>query len=395
MKAKLLFLFFLFTAVTQAQDVKKSLKLAMEDMSAKTYRVLDANDDPCALVKVHFQKLPSLSFEGDIVETPQKKTSEYWVYLTHGAEYLTIKSNDFSPIQVDFPFPLEKECTYILTIELPSAMTMEEAKEMVKGDAEMKFQTVKVSRNVGRLSQCILIVQMPEGNSLVDKRIREFIIDELEHRLDDLNGGNTESFFNGDNNDDEEILGFYAAEIAKNHVQYAKNMYNENKSFYDTERYCYVYYDSISIADEFDEYITLQEDIVLDCGGHEVYPEQSYHSFRKSDGRLLGIDMVLNNKLEDFYSAVINKVMSTLDEDTLDEIVLMSGADDGYSTQEIIQCLQSLINDNGLEMYVNKDGVSVVFTYSGAAGDDISHIVIFTKDEIQKYIKSTLRQSYE
>lgn len=74
MKTKLLLLFlFLFATAMQAQEVKKTLRLAMEDLSAKTYKVLDANDDPCALVKVRFQKLPSLSFEGDIVETPQKK----------------------------------------------------------------------------------------------------------------------------------------------------------------------------------------------------------------------------------------------------------------------------------------------------------------------------------
>lgn len=388
MKSKLLFLFlFLFTTAIQAQEVKKSLKLAMEDLSAKTYQVLDANDDPCALVKVRFQKLPSLSFEGDIVETPQRKTNEYWVYLTQGSEHLTIKSNDFSPIQVDFPIPLEQECTYILTIELPSSMSMDEAKKMVKGDIKMHFSTVKVSRSVGKISKYEIVAQLPDGNSLVDNRIRECIIERYEKSLD-----NNKEYYNGDPNDFEALLGFYAEQSAKKYVPYAQEMYNENKEFYDNERgVCYWMYDSISVVDESEDFITIQSDNVVDCGGYEVYPETSYYSFRKSDGRMLGIEMIQKDKLEEFYSVVIKKVMNSLDEDCLDEIMIMSGAENNYSTQEIIQCLRSFINEYGLQMYIHKNAMSVVFTWCGVAGDDISHIVTFTTSEMRKYLKSTLR----
>lgn len=390
MKTKLLLLFlFLFATAMQAQEVKKTLRLAMEDLSAKTYKVLDANDDPCALVKVRFQKLPSLSFEGDIVETPQKKTNEYWVYLTQGSEHLTIKSNDFLPIQVDFPIPLEQECTYILTIELPPSMSMDEAKEMVKGDINMHFSTVKVSKSVGKISKCEIVAQLPDGNSLVDNRIREFVIERYEKNLD-----NNKEYYNGNPNDFEALLGFYAKQCAEEYVLYAQEMYNDNKDFYDNERgVCYWKYDSISVAEEYEDFITIQVDNVLDCGGFEVYPETSYYSFRKLDGRMLGIEMIQKDKLEEFYSAVIKKVMNSLDEDSIDEIMMMSDTYDNYSTQEAIQCLRAQINEYGLQMYIQKNAISVVFTWCGPACDDISHVVSFTKSEMQKYLKSTLSMS--
>ena len=118
MKTKLFFIFLLLFCSFAANAQKLSFEsFAMDpaDLTARTHQVLDANGQPCALVKVGLV-VPGAKFEGYIVGEPKKQTSEYWVYLIDGAEYLEIQAPGYQTFTFDFPEPLKKSSTYRLVL---------------------------------------------------------------------------------------------------------------------------------------------------------------------------------------------------------------------------------------------------------------------------------------
>ncbi|MCQ2242624.1 MAG: autotransporter outer membrane beta-barrel domain-containing protein [Bacteroidaceae bacterium] len=123
MKIKVVILFLLFATTMMAQELTvKSFALDETDLSARTNQVLDANGDPCALVKVGLV-IPNAEFDGYIVKTVAK-TSEYWVYFTDGSENIKVTAPGVLPLEYNFPEPLKMNCTYVLTLTVPENYIM-------------------------------------------------------------------------------------------------------------------------------------------------------------------------------------------------------------------------------------------------------------------------------
>ncbi len=112
------FLLSAFCITLNAQELRiKSFVSDDIDLSARTQRVNDANNNGCALVKVGLA-IDGVQFFGDVVKVVPY-VSEYWVYLAGGASYLEIHAPKFLPIIYEFQTPLERLQTYRLTISSP------------------------------------------------------------------------------------------------------------------------------------------------------------------------------------------------------------------------------------------------------------------------------------
>lgn len=86
------------------------------DLAAQVHQVADLNGDACALIKLGLA-VQDAKFEGDIVKF-EFKEGEYWIYLPEGSTWLTIKTNEFTPLRCDFA-AVKSKSTYIMTVTKP------------------------------------------------------------------------------------------------------------------------------------------------------------------------------------------------------------------------------------------------------------------------------------
>ena len=102
-----------------AQDaVVRSFEATPTDLSARTYPRLDRHGMMCALLKVRVIA-SGVSFAGNVMGEPEKRGSQYWVYVTAGTKMLEISADTFLSFMYNFPEPLESGVTYVLTIDAP------------------------------------------------------------------------------------------------------------------------------------------------------------------------------------------------------------------------------------------------------------------------------------
>lgn len=95
-------LFFFFSLGISAQEVTvKSFKEEISDLSARTNRKYDVNDEACALIKVQYPKAGA-TFEGNVVGDVEYKNGEYWVYVSKGTKRFKIHLPDVPTIVVEF-----------------------------------------------------------------------------------------------------------------------------------------------------------------------------------------------------------------------------------------------------------------------------------------------------
>ncbi len=110
----------LFFSVYGQQISVESFSKLENDLTARTKRIDDQNGEPCAIIKVVVSG-DGFSFQGDglgIVDT-EHKTGEYWVYVPHGAKYLTVLHNVQGELrQYAYPEKIESLCTYRLKLSL-------------------------------------------------------------------------------------------------------------------------------------------------------------------------------------------------------------------------------------------------------------------------------------
>ncbi len=109
----------------------ESMTLLDNDLEAYGNQVLDANNQPTALIKVALP-LSNVVFEGDGIVKTVDKSGEYWVYVTvgedYGAERLVIKQSGFYPLEVRFSQlylfkeELQGKRTYRLVVSVPSEL---------------------------------------------------------------------------------------------------------------------------------------------------------------------------------------------------------------------------------------------------------------------------------
>lgn len=106
--------------IASAQElVISEFKADGSDLSAVVHQKTDLNGEPCALVKVGLT-IPNATFEGDIISAEQRD-GEYWVYMIDGANWLTVKTAETTPMRIDRDFgPLKGNTTYLLTLKKKS-----------------------------------------------------------------------------------------------------------------------------------------------------------------------------------------------------------------------------------------------------------------------------------
>lgn len=118
-------LFCLFSTIdVYAQEVQvKTFKELTTDISARTHRRYDMNDEACALVKVQFPN-NGASFEGFVVGDAEFKSNEYWVYVSPGSKRLKMHLPGYPTIEIEYATygipKLESNVTYCIVLNLPS-----------------------------------------------------------------------------------------------------------------------------------------------------------------------------------------------------------------------------------------------------------------------------------
>lgn len=117
---------FLFGSL-HAQELKVSdFHADAADLSAVVHQVADLNGEPCALIKVGLA-IADATFEGDIIKS-EYKGGEYWVYMIDGANWITIKAPNYTPLRHEFD-AVKKNSTYIMTVvpgtDLPAILPVE------------------------------------------------------------------------------------------------------------------------------------------------------------------------------------------------------------------------------------------------------------------------------
>ena len=140
-----------FSCVVHSQDITiKSMSHKSSDISASSRKVVDNNNDVCALVKV-FTKIPDLTFDGNVIEI--HKTSKcYWVYLLDGTRSFTIYHRFLMPSDINVNnyniHHLEGGKTYYVIIEVEP-----EIEKILSGDVKdlkmtkKRREMVKLDRN--------------------------------------------------------------------------------------------------------------------------------------------------------------------------------------------------------------------------------------------------------
>ncbi len=90
------------------------------DLTASTNMRRDLNGEPCALLKVAFNK-PGLAFEGSVIGYVSYTAGEYLVYVTANTRFLKVKHQDFDPLEIDFKLteigPLEGKKVYMVKLQ--------------------------------------------------------------------------------------------------------------------------------------------------------------------------------------------------------------------------------------------------------------------------------------
>lgn len=106
-------------AMSQKAQVER-FEAAPMDLTAQQHARLDLHGEKCALVKVQVVA-PGVTFQGNIIGTTDKYSSEYWVYMTDGTKMLKIAADTFLPFMYTFPEPLKGGVTYVLTLLAPQS----------------------------------------------------------------------------------------------------------------------------------------------------------------------------------------------------------------------------------------------------------------------------------
>ena len=99
-----------------------------KDISASQLRRLDANGDPCGLIKVQLAANDA-KFEGNVIPPVEYKDGEYWVYMTKGSRELHVKLPGYVPIELhladyNLPLGIQPLTTYTLAVLIPQSQTL-------------------------------------------------------------------------------------------------------------------------------------------------------------------------------------------------------------------------------------------------------------------------------
>lgn len=120
MKRLYCFLLFLYALTVSAQEIKvKSMEQLTSDLTARTYPRNDANDVPCALIKVTIPMVKNMVFKGWVMGDVSYHPGEYWVYVPEGAKKILFQHENFVPGEIVFTMPVERLCVYRVILDVP------------------------------------------------------------------------------------------------------------------------------------------------------------------------------------------------------------------------------------------------------------------------------------
>lgn len=103
-----------------AQEIKvKSMEQLTSDLTARTSPRNDANDVPCALIKVTIPMVKDMVFKGWVMGDVSYHPGEYWVYVPEGAKKIQFQHESFTPGEIVFTMPIERLCVYRVVLDVP------------------------------------------------------------------------------------------------------------------------------------------------------------------------------------------------------------------------------------------------------------------------------------
>lgn len=110
---------FACTALFAQQISVKSIEELTSDLTARTHPRSDANDNPCALIKVTIPMVKNLMFSGWVMGDVDYHPGEYWVYVPEGTKKIKFQHENFAPGEIVFNMPIKKLCVYRVTLDVP------------------------------------------------------------------------------------------------------------------------------------------------------------------------------------------------------------------------------------------------------------------------------------
>ena len=148
---KLLFLFFitLFSSFAFAQNMSvESFRCLETDLSASYAKVEDINNQICALLKVSLP-ISGVEFTGTGLESYEQRTGEYWVFVSPGMKFITIKHRDFHPIRnYAFPQRIESARTYEMVVKVDAIPQPIDSASMMSA---MEQKLLEMEQRLGEL----------------------------------------------------------------------------------------------------------------------------------------------------------------------------------------------------------------------------------------------------
>ena len=142
-------------SIAEAQEIIVSSPFAASKTrnEAVTRPRVDFNHDTCALVIINLD-FEDVDFEGDI-KLMQYRDGEWWVYLSPGANWLTILSEMHTPLRVEFA-PVRAATTYTLGLRAPVTLQTIEVADPCRAEITM-VDARRFSRNDASGRTCALI----------------------------------------------------------------------------------------------------------------------------------------------------------------------------------------------------------------------------------------------
>lgn len=127
-----LFFMSIFTANSQELEVI-DFKQTVSPLAVR-FPEYDVHNDPCGLVKIGLP-IPEAEFP-DALKSKYKK-GEWWVYMTKGSKWITIKTPLFPPFHYDFADSKTVTCidsnvTYEMTIKMPNTSTIKNSSALLR-----------------------------------------------------------------------------------------------------------------------------------------------------------------------------------------------------------------------------------------------------------------------
>ena len=137
-KPRIIFAFvaLLLPTLLSAQELKVVSKLKLtQRQEATRYERRDLNGNLCAMVVLLIDN-DNLDFEGDIRTHQYRSNGEWWIWMTQDANWLTIKSIEYTPLRLEFA-PLQAGRTYEVRVEPASPMQMLVVTDPLRADFTM------------------------------------------------------------------------------------------------------------------------------------------------------------------------------------------------------------------------------------------------------------------